>query len=203
MAKQKEGRYAKATELAQDINSWLAEASEEAARVRRLLYVAQMNLAQMAWENNQVPRVLELLENHRPEEDEEDLRGFEWFYWDCKCHSELLTLKGHDGGVLSVAFSADGQRLASAGRDGTVKVWDASNGQEMLTLKWPTGFCTGVVFSADGQRLAWAGIDRSVKVWDARSGQVTLSLKGHIGQVTGIAFTRTGSGWSRLVLIER
>ncbi|MSU63876.1 MAG: hypothetical protein EXS31_16000 [Pedosphaera sp.] len=39
---------------------------------------------------------------------------------------ETLTLKGHTGLVNGVAFGADGNRLASASHDQTVKVWDAS-----------------------------------------------------------------------------
>ena len=58
--------------------------------------------------------------------------------WDAGTGQEILTLKGHTGGVNSVAFSPDGQRLASAGCDGTVKVWDAGTGQETLTLKGHT-----------------------------------------------------------------
>ncbi len=51
-----------------------------------------------------------------------------------------------------VAFSPDGQRLASGSQDGTVKVWDAHTGQATLTLEGGGG----VAFSPDGQRLASA-----------------------------------------------
>ncbi len=55
-----------------------------------------------------------------------------------------------------MAFSPDGQRLASASWDLTVKVWDAANGQELQTLKGHTAEVSSVVFSPDGQRLASA-----------------------------------------------
>ena len=69
---------------------------------------------------------------------------------------------------MSVSFSPDGKRLASASNDQTVKVWDAATGQESLTLKGHTGAVVSVAFSPDGQRLASASFDQTIKVWDAR-----------------------------------
>jgi WD40 repeat protein len=76
---------------------------------------------------------------------------------------------------MSVAFSPDGKRLASASEDETVKVWDATTGQETLTLKGHNDAVWSVAFSPDGKRLASASGSPfapnppgEVKVWDAQ-----------------------------------
>ena len=102
----------------------------------------------------------------------------------------LFTLRGHTNQVTCVALTADGQVLASASGDKTIKLWDARTGQELRTLR-DTNWVTSVAFAADGQVLASASWD-TVKLWDARTGKVVRTLRGHTADVTSVAFAADG-----------
>ncbi len=181
-------------------------ADAKADEARRSLYATRMNLAQMSWEDSRLTRVLALLKQYEPQPGDEDLRGFEWHYWNRLAHSYQLNLEGHTSAVTSVAFSPDGKRLASACGDlmrkpGEVIVWDAMSGQIMLTLKGHTSGVTSVAFSPDGKWLASASGDvispllpqpGEVKVWDATSGEVLFTLNGHTGPISCVAFSADG-----------
>ena len=73
-----------------------------------------------------------------------DLRGWEWYYQDRLCHQELRTFRGNgdDNGkpaaVNAVIFSPDGNRLATAGDDGQVRLWDVATARELMARKGHT-----------------------------------------------------------------
>ena len=89
------------------------------------------------------------------------------------------TLKGHSGWVTSVAFSVDGQRLASGSWDQTVKFWDVSTGQELGTLASKMKEVQALAFSRDGHWLATENSSNTVTLWDATTGRGIRTLPGN------------------------
>jgi WD40 repeat protein/serine/threonine protein kinase len=166
------------------------EADKQRDEALRTAYAAGMNLAQRAWEENDVVRARALLEEVPKEAGGRDLRGFEWYYLSRLCHSEMRTLGGHTRLVKSLNFSPDGQRLVSGSYDETVRIWDSATGQELFSLKHAG--VTSVAFSPDGQRLASGSSDGTVKLWDSATGQELFSLKGHAEGVWSVAFSPDG-----------
>jgi WD40 repeat protein len=104
----------------------------------------------------------------------------------------LATMKGHEYGVTSVAFSPDGQRLVSGSRDQTVRVWDAQTGAPIARLVGHEDAISSVAFSPDGQRLVSGSYDNTMRVWDAQTGALIARLVGHERRVTSVAFSPDG-----------
>ncbi len=191
------GREARDLQIAAEVAKQQAldaktESDRQRDQVSLTAYASGMGLAQRAWEENNVVRARELLAEVPSEAAGRNLRGFEWFYLSRVCHPDELTLVGHAGFVFSVAFSPDGQRLASGSADKTVKTWDSATGKELFALKGHANWVRSVAFSPDGQRLASGGSDQTVKIWDSATGKELFTLKGHAGEVMSVAFSPDG-----------
>jgi len=168
-----------------------AQVARERDNNRRLLYVAQMNLAWEAWETNNITRMEELLNSQVPEPGQEDLRGFEWYLLWRLGHCNLLTFQ-HKIPVAFVTFSPDGKKLATGGDEHTVSLWDTATGQEIVAFKGHGGAFYSGAFSPDGQRLATGSADHTAKLWDVATGQELCTLKGHGAEVMSVAFSPDG-----------
>ena len=108
----------------------------------------------------------------------------------------IRTLTAHSASVYSVAFSQDGQTLASGGVDCTIQLWHLGNIEHTSTgaslLRTLTGhsfpvYCVG--FSADARLLASGSGDYTVKLWNLASGKLLSTLAGHSSFVYSVAFS--------------
>lgn len=90
-----------------------------------------------------------------------------WFY-DTATFQEVDLLTGHTSWVTSIAFSLDGQMLASGvGReDNTIRLWDATTGEHKRTLTGNGWTVHSVAFSPDGETLASGSGDGTVLLWE-------------------------------------
>lgn len=135
--------------------------------------------------------------------------------WDLAAAKETLLLKGHvyDNDhnyiIASLAFSPDGQTLASGCLDNSIKLWDMTTGQVRRTLPGHNGAAQSVAFSPDGRLLASGGghlytaeelasakdsgrSDPTIKLWEVSTGREIRTLTGHSAGIRSVSFSPDG-----------
>jgi WD40 repeat protein len=105
------------------------------------------------------------------------------------------------GACDAVAFSSDGQILASSGYEGDIRLWTTCSGRAVGVLKGHRNFVSDLAFSADGQWLASTSYDNTLRLWNmgfsqrlflwhivnAKPTQILTHI--HQGWVSAVAFS--------------
>ncbi|MEM8829660.1 MAG: AAA-like domain-containing protein [Cyanobacteria bacterium P01_G01_bin.19] len=103
---------------------------------------------------------------------------------------EKNTFTGHQDVVNSVSYSRNGQFIASASSDTTVKIWQ-KDGKLLHTLEGHEDSVIDVAFSPTQDLIATAAEDNKVKLWN-HEGELQQTLNGHRGSVHRVVFSPQG-----------
>lgn len=109
-------------------------------------------------------------------------------------YSLKYELDGHERGISQVAFSPDGQWIASASADATIKIWEASTGDLVHELIGHLAGISTVSWSPDSLTIASGSDDKTIRLWDVATGKpYPKPWKGHHNYVYSIAFSPKGN----------
>jgi len=105
---------------------------------------------------------------------------------------DVTVLKGHNKLVPGLAFMPSGNRLISAGWDGTIRTWDLKSGKEISRVEAHPKRIGGLSVTPDGRAVASIAQDRTVWLWNAES-MVELYRWNGIESASAVKFSSDGT----------
>jgi WD40 repeat protein len=100
--------------------------------------------------------------------------------WNLATDAAPIELRGHDGSVTALAFTRDGSRLVSGGRDGALRVWDVATRRPVGEPIGAGGAVSALALSPDGTALASsAHMTESVLLHDLAGARGPIELDTH------------------------
>ena len=116
-----------------------------------------------------------------------------------------LILKRHGDQAFDAAFSPDGTRIVSSGRDQYVRIWNAETGDHIRQMHEHSSFIHSVAYSPDSARIACgvAGHGSRIVIWDAETGERLNTLETPHGEYVlysqdGSLLISTGTGGTEI-----
>eukprot|EP00501_MAST-03F_sp_TOSAG23-6_P000317 GSMAST32.ASY1.ANO1.324.1 assembled CDS len=110
--------------------------------------------------------------------------------WNFKSQLRAYRYTGHHGDIFDCSFSPNGNNLATASADRTVRVWRPTVQGKHTSAKVHADMAVRCVnFSADGKDMLTAGDDKSIMVWGMPSRRFKCSLLGHSNWVRSAHFS--------------
>ena len=106
-----------------------------------------------------------------------------------KSHKFVDSLRGHEGTVLSIAFSRDSKKVVTACEDGKVRVFSVGDWRLLETLAGHHGPVHWAEFSPHGDWIASAGEDQTVRVWSAADGSLLQTLQESQAPLLDVCFS--------------
>ncbi len=101
-------------------------------------------------------------------------------------------LKKHTDWVTAVAFSPNGQMLATADRNGGISIWDPDSAQELFTLAGHKAAVTALSWRPDSKLLASSSEDGTVKLWEMQEGKQAKSWTAHSSGALCVCYAADG-----------
>lgn len=89
----------------------------------------------------------------------------------------VRSLKGHEYTIYDLAFSADGERLASASQDNTARIWNVATGETLHVLKGHEAAVHGIAWSPDGKQIFTGSLDKTARIWSSITGESTAVMR--------------------------
>jgi WD40 repeat protein len=115
-----------------------------------------------------------------------------WLLWRPPQGGQRVTLRSGMA-VYAVMYSPDGQLLAVAGSDPSIRLWDTTTWKIRATLVGHQHSICSLAFAPDGRTLASGGKDGTVRLWDVTLARESINLKGHASEVNAVSFSPDGT----------
>lgn len=160
------------------------------AEARHSAYMADMSSIQDAIDRGQLEYARQLLDLHRPNRGEPDIRNWEWrYFWQLCQGNDTTALSRHQQTVYFCVASRNARWVASSASNGEVKLWDMDAKREVL--KFETGSSPSPAFSPNDEIFASAVSSGEVRLWRTDGLHELPSIKTG-GQVQALSFDAEG-----------